>query len=120
MSAHARRQVTWEGLVTHVKGKTAAVYPEWFPGAPGKKWQQPRSVGNTPGAVVLVNSDMAKGDDTVWEWCENKHKQPSERLVIRGGSCRFFAWNCRAANRGSGAPGVRSANFGFRVSFVLD
>jgi formylglycine-generating enzyme required for sulfatase activity len=62
-AANKRGQVTWDGLVAHVKDQTAAAYPDWFPGLPEKRWQQPQSIGNTSGAVVLVADDAAKKSD---------------------------------------------------------
>ena len=65
----------------------------------------------------------------VWQWCndwygdfsgsaERDPAGPSSGSyrVIRGGSWRNYAWNCRSAARVRAAPGYRYTGLGFRVA----
>ncbi len=55
----------------------------------------------------------------VFQWCENLYDQANCR-VLRGGSWRYYARHCRAANRSRNAPDNRFNNYGVRVCLPLD
>ncbi len=62
----------------------------------------------------------------VWEWCQDWYGSYSadfftnltgagSHRVLRGGSWRFAAWNCRSAGRGRIVPRIKSWYIGFRL-----
>lgn len=53
----------------------------------------------------------------VWEWCEDRYEEASDR-VIRGGSWFINASLCRAAHRSWLAPSIRDYVLGFRLARV--
>lgn len=65
----------------------------------------------------------------VWEWCRDWHGSYAEaaaddpqgpaagqRRVLRGGSCTYYASDCRPANRHTAEPNDRTPNYGFRIA----
>lgn len=52
----------------------------------------------------------------VWEWCDSWYDKQGSSRVLRGGSWRHDADNCRAACRSNNAPGSRHGNLGCRLA----
>ena len=81
-----------------------------------------------------------KGDEvhgSVWEWCKDDYgdytdtkkasldpyKMSGFQKVLRGGSYKSKAEDCRSARRKSSVPGNNGAgnnDFGFRIVLVID
>jgi formylglycine-generating enzyme required for sulfatase activity len=51
----------------------------------------------------------------VYQWCENKYDNKSNRRVLRGGSWNLNPESCRSAIRAGDAPDSHSEMYGFRV-----
>jgi formylglycine-generating enzyme required for sulfatase activity len=51
----------------------------------------------------------------VWQWCENKCDNQSNRRVLRGGSWYYDARYCRSAYRYDGPPDIHGSFIGLRV-----
>jgi hypothetical protein len=85
------------------------------------------AVGMYPhgGAVQISGEEVLDLAGNVWEWCLNKHKEPSDislkgqdARVARGGSwfnSRSFA---RCTSRDDSRPGLRNNRIGFRMVCV--
>ena len=54
----------------------------------------------------------------VWEWCEDAYDSSGPARVLRGGSWRSDAQDCRVARRNCLSPDGRGHNFGFRLALV--
>ncbi len=69
-----------------------------YPIDPQRIWLHPVQTGN------------------VWQWCDNKCDNQSDREFLRGGSWYSHARYCRSAYRGIPAPDYQFSSIGLRVS----
>jgi formylglycine-generating enzyme required for sulfatase activity len=125
----------WEYAARGGKGNRQAFY--WGDELDGSQANcDGNSAYNAPNAKNYLDRTCAVDDATlkyprhpwglmhmhgnVWEWCENKYNQSGDHRVLRGGSWRGYAWQCRAASHSRVAPDYRYGSVGFRLCFRLD
>ena len=81
-------------------------------------------IGHTSAAGLFPSGKAACGamdmSGNVWEWCEDLYQSDQPYRVLRGGSWIHYGLrSLRASYRGSGDPGSRSCDVGFRVVCVV-
>jgi formylglycine-generating enzyme required for sulfatase activity len=86
--------------------------------AKGNYVMRPQPVGSYVEKEVRHPWGLCDIVGNVWEWCENEYSDG--RRVLRGGSWRYGAEDCRVAHRWGENPSAQRVVIGFRVCVRLD
>lgn len=84
-------------------------------------WYDGSSKNSTHPVKQLSPNELGFYDmsGNLWEWCEDLYEAFSSRRVLRGGSWRSSARDCRVMKQYSSGPDNRRDNFGFRLVLPL-